>query len=582
MEHNSHAYLPDSFSINNEIVEDHKGQIGNSELVNHSKRLSKKLWNVAEGVWCFVGNGLSNQTFIEGPEGLIIIDTGECNEEMTEALTALREKTQAPIAGIIYTHFHYVAGTEAIFTSEERNDIPIWGHERITANRRSYGTELSAVASRGLIHQFGIALPTSGSDAIVNVGLGLSYRNPDHAPFTPGFVEPNKTFNKKTTAQIAGLVVEMTPAPSDSDDSITIWFPELKICVNNLIWPVLFNVFAIRGEEYRDPRTLLTGIDYILSLSPEFVISTHGPPIIGADYAAGEITRYRDRIQFLWDQTVRGVNKGMDLERLTQFVQLPRSDDESYLTRQFYGLAEHHVRQIHNGLRGWFDGNPAKLFPDDPSKRAVKFITGFGGVEKTQEAAKEAFDHGDLRWAIELSCVLIEYHAGSKTNSAKEIKKDSEFLANCLRTIAQRTTASNIRNWCLTHALELEGFINLERHRKHTFSLSVVMSNPPSSTVHALRVLLDPNRTIGYQQELRWNFDTGETTGLLIRNDVAVPTGGKDSNLSISLSVETWANLLAGKVTLSDSLTSGMITTENTTEQITLFFSHFDLPTFTQ
>ena len=108
------------------------------------------------------------------------------------------------------------------------------------------------------------------------------------------------------------------------------------------------------------------------------------------------------------------------------------------------------------------------------------------------------------------------------------------------------------------------------------------MSNPPSSTVHALRVLLDPNRTIGYQQELRWNFDTGETTGLLIRNDVAVPTDGKDSNLSISLSVETWANILAGKVTLSDSLTSGMITTENTTEQITLFFSHFDLPTVTQ
>ena len=154
-------------------------------------------------------------------------------------------------------------------------------------------------------------------------------------------------------------------------------------------------------------------------------------------------------------------------------------------------------------------------------------------------------------------------------------------MANCLRTVAQRTTASNIRNWCLTHALELEGFINLERHRKHRFSRSVVVSNPPSSTVHALRVLLDPNRTIGYQQELRWNFDTGETTGLLIRNDVAVPTDGKDSNLSISLSVETWADLLAGKVTLSDSLTSGMITTENTTEQITLFFSHFDLPTFT-
>tara|TARA_Y100000817_G_C16836258_1_gene535874 strand:- start:41 stop:1747 length:1707 start_codon:yes stop_codon:yes gene_type:complete len=565
-----------------ETVEDFKGQIGNAELVDHSKRLNTKLWNVAEGVWCLVGNGLSNQTFVEGPEGLIIIDTGECVEEMTEALAAIREETQSPVAAIIYTHFHYVAGTEAIFTSEQRRNIPIWGHERITANRRSYGTELSAVASRGLIHQFGIALPDSGSDAVINVGLGQSYRNPDHAPFTPGFVEPNQIFAEPISTQIAGLKVEMIPAPSDADDSITIWFPELGICVNNLIWPALFNVFAIRGEEYRDPRVLLTGIDHILSLSPEIVISTHGPPIVGTDYATAEITRYRDRIQFLWDQTVRGINRGMDLEKLTQFVQLPRSDEESYLTQQFYGLAEHHVRQIHNGLRGWFDGNPAKLFPDDPSQRAEKFVTAFGGFKRTQEIANEAFESGDLRWAIELSCVLIEYHLRSEGDSAEEIERDSNFLATCLRTIAQKTTAANIRNWCLTYALELEGFLNLERHRRHRFSRSVVLANPPSSTVHALRVLLDPIQTIAYEGELRWEFDSGETTGLLIRNHVAVPTDGKNANFAISLSLETWANLLSGLLTLSDSFSSGMTTTKNTNQEITKFFSHFDLPSFTQ
>ena len=46
----------------------------------------------------------------------------------------------------------------------------------------------------------------------------------------------------------------MTPAPSDADDSITIWFPELGVCVNNIVWPALFNIYAIRGEEYRDPQ----------------------------------------------------------------------------------------------------------------------------------------------------------------------------------------------------------------------------------------------------------------------------------------------------------------------------------------
>ena len=581
MERNPKPYLEDSFAIDNETVEDTKGQIGNAELVDHSRRLEKKLWNVTEGVWCFVGNGLSNQTFVEGPEGLIVIDTGECVEEMTEALVAVRKETQLPIAAVIYTHFHYVAGTKAVFTSEERDDIPIWGHERIAMNRRSYGTELSAVASRGLIHQFGIALPHSGIDSVINVGLGLAYRNPEHAPFTPGFVEPNKTFTEPLSVQIAGLQVHMSPAPSDADDSITIWFPDLGVCVNNLIWPVLFNVFAIRGEEYRDPRILLAGIDHILSLSPEVVIGTHGPPIVGAELAENEITRYRDRIQFLWDQTVRGINKGMDLEQLTQFVQLPKSEEESYLTRQFYGLAEHHVRQIHNGLRGWFDGNPAKLFPDNPSDRAEKLVHGFGGVERTQAIADEAFAKGDLRWAIELSSVLLEYHNSSEEDNSADMERASKLLANSLRKVAQKTTAANIRNWCLTYALELEGLLNLERHRRHKFSRSVVMSNPPSSTVHALRVLLNPDRAEGFCQELRWEFENGENTGLLIRNQVAIPTDGKDAHLAIRLSIETWADLLSGSLTLSDSLHSKIATTD-TSEEITTFLSHFDLPSITQ
>ena len=205
MKPNSYDYIPASFSSQTGPGKGPVGQIANEELIKHSARLEKKLWNVSSGVWCLVGNGLSNQTFIEGPEGLIIIDTGECIEEMDEALLAIRKETQSPIAAIIYTHFHYVGGTKAIFTSEQRTNIPIWGHKRIGINRRSYGTELSAVASRGLIHQFGIALPDSGSDAVINVGLGKSYRNPDHAPFTPGFVEPNQTFAEATVAEIAGL-----------------------------------------------------------------------------------------------------------------------------------------------------------------------------------------------------------------------------------------------------------------------------------------------------------------------------------------------------------------------------------------
>ena len=67
----------------------------------------------------------------------------------------------------------------------------------------------------------------------------------------------------------------------------------------------------------------------------------------------------------------------------------------------------------------------------------------------------------------------------------------------------------------------------------------------------------------------------------MIRNQVAIPTDGKDAGLAIRLSIETWADLLSGTLTLSDSLLS-KITTTNTSEEITKFLSHFDLPGITQ
>ena len=135
------------------------------------------------------------------------------------------------------------------------------------------------------------------------------------------------------------------------------------MCVNNLVWPALFNVFAIRGEPYRDPRVLVSGLDQILNMEPDYLVGAHGPPITDKEVIAEGVTDARDALQFLWDQTVRGINKGLSHGELIEFVQLPDFFNRSYLTQQNYGLVEHHVRQIHNGLVGWFDGIESSLFP---------------------------------------------------------------------------------------------------------------------------------------------------------------------------------------------------------------------------
>ena len=134
---------------------------------------------VREGVWSLVGNGLSNQTFIFAPDGVIAIDTGESEEEMQEALRRLREVTDAPIAAVIYSHFHYVEGTTAILKEANHlSPLPIYGHEKIAYNKARASGEISPAYARGLVEQFGIAMPADGPDGLVNVGAGVLVSKP--------------------------------------------------------------------------------------------------------------------------------------------------------------------------------------------------------------------------------------------------------------------------------------------------------------------------------------------------------------------------------------------------------------------
>ena len=564
--------IPASFDSDPSVtVEADRGQLAHRDHVAHGELFERRIERVRDGVWSVVGNGLSNQNFIEGPEGLIAIDTGECIEEMSWALNAVRAETHAPVVAVIYTHFHYVSGTAAI--DGAGTTIPIWGHERIVPNRQRVGVELSPVATRGLVHQFGIMLPPDGPDGLVNVGLGLAFRRPDHAPFSNGFVAPTDTLNEPTTVSLAGLQIEFTPAPSDADDSITIWFPELGVCINNLAWPALFNVFAIRGEEYRDPRVLLTGFDHLLGLDAEYLLGAHGPPLAGRDTIKGELVLARDAIQFLWDQSVRGINKGHTLGDLSAFVQLPEAYGKTYFTQQMYGLVEHHVKQIHAGLRGWFDGDEATIFPLPPAERAARLVEGMGGESSVRVEVEKAIAANDLRWGLELATWLVRRHRDAAPDEV-----DRKLLASALRAVAQRTTSANLRNWCLTRALEHEGSIDLERFRVHRFQREVVEATAPTALVHSLGVVLDPIAADGLDIDLRWRFSDGSTTGLHLRNSIAVPTTGDRAEHEIEVDLDVWADLLRGSLSFDEAVEAGSVVISGDRDTVRRAIACFDFP----
>jgi len=522
-----------------------------------------------DGVWTVIGNGLSNQTFIRAPAGIIAIDTGESIEEMAAALRQLREATEAPIAAVLYTHFHYVEGTRAIL--QEGNcvePLPVYGHPRIAANKARAGGEIGPAYGRGLVEQFALALPADGPDGNLNVGLGFWYRNPAHAPFTPGFLAVTHPLTGSGSVQIAGLRVEFTQAPSDSDDSINFWFPEIGTCVHNSVWPALFNVFPIRGEEYRDPRVLIPGIDQIIAWGPEYLVGAHGPAIVGKAEIRAKATRYRDSIQFLWDQTVRGINKGWTSDELAARVRLPALYDQDYLTAERYGVAEHHVRQIHAGLRGWFDGDESKLFPLEPAERYARLMDGFGGREAVRSKAGAALDADDLRWGIELATWLVRSPGAERA--------DRDLLARGLRLVAERTPAANIRSWALTRARHLDGSTPIDRYFQHRFNPRLLGDVDSAALVATLRVLVDPAKIEGIDHHVAFRVDT-DTCGLHVRNGVVVPTDGAGAQSEIRISRETLLGLLSGKASWSQAQTTGELSVHGDGAAVERVRSAFDL-----
>ena len=523
----------------------HKDHLAQSQVVQAGFN------KVREGVWCLIGNGLSNQTFIFAPAGVIAIDTGESEEEMQEALRRLREITDAPIAAVIYSHFHYVEGTTAIFKEANHiSPLPIYGHEKIAYNKSRASGEIAPAYARGIVEQFGVAMPADGPDGLVNVGLGFWYRNPAFKTITPGYIPVTHPVGESASLTIAGLKVEMKHSPSDCDDSVNMYFPELETCVHNTVWPTVFNVFAIRGEEYRDPQVLIPGIDHIISWAPSYMVATHGPALAGKEIICEKATRYRDSLQYMWDQSVRAINKGWTMDEMSSRISLPALYDEDYLTSERYGVVEHHLRQIFIGLRGWFDGEESHLFPVEPTERYAKLIGGFGGREAVAQQANAALKANDVRWATELATWLARSEEATDT--------DRKLLASCLRVIAERTPAANIRNWAITRARHLDGSMPMDRFMRHTFSSGVLRTTPSAELIATLRVLIEPSAIEGMNHHIAFHIDD-VVCGLHVRNGVAVPTAGDNPNSTVAMSEKTLHVMLKGSALWSDLVGDGSV-----------------------
>jgi alkyl sulfatase BDS1-like metallo-beta-lactamase superfamily hydrolase len=385
------------------------------------------------------------------------------------------------------------------------------------------------------MRQFGTFL--SEAD-LVNAGIGPRLRY-DPSSNTVSIIRPNKTFSGDSLdVEIAGLKLHLAHAPGETPDQIYVWLPDKKalLCADNY-YKSFPNLYAIRGTSYRDVMDWVRSLDKMRTLQAEYLVPSHTKPIQGKDKIYEILTNYRDAIQFVHDQTVRGMNQGLTPDQLVERVKLPQHLARQPYLHEYYGTVAWSVRSIFTGYLGWFNGNPTELDPLSPKERAKRFADLAGGKELLIKHAKKAVENSDYQWALVLTDQLLELDP--------ELKEAIDLRASALKALGEHQISANGRHYYLTKALELQNKIKLGQAK---VSKEVAYTIPLKAIFSSMAVNLDPVKSAQTDTIVGFRFpDTGETYTVHVRKGVAEiqPRFPDNPSLSVTVDSPVWKEIAA-------------------------------------
>ena len=344
------------------------------------------------------------------------------------------------------------------------------------------------------------------------------------------------------------------------------------------------NIYPIRGSTLRDSQKWYKSLDLVRHLRAAHMVPGHMKPLSGEDIIFDRITHYRDAIQFVFDQTVRWMNKGLDVDEVVRKVNLPPSLASHPFLQQRYGKVSWTVRSIFNSLLGWFGGNPAYLNPLSKSERAERlakmmsedFTATTSGVERLLNFAKETLEKSqlqftqtgvllkeDVQWSLELASDVIQasdFNSGVHTE-AKNV------AATAMKMLAKQSMNYPERNYYLTYAAELDSglVIAVPEERKRVAIETSKMEDLMARFQYRFAAeSCDSNELL----KLVFDFsDINESYAYIMRNCILeyiteLPLIPSEFDAKITMTSTTWINVITGKKNAVVALASGAVTVE--------------------
>ena len=359
------------------------------------------LFEVTEGIYQVRGLDLSNMTIVEGEEGVLVIDPLISAECAAAALALYRvHRGERPVTGLLYTHSHvdHFGGARGVVSEQDVTSgrVPVLAPRGFLEAAVSENVYAGPAMTRRATYMYGALLP-KGPTGQVGAGLGQTTSTGTVTLVAPN-VEIARTGQEETVDGIH-MVFQLTPH-TEAPAEMNFLFPEHRaLCMAENATHNLHNVLTLRGAPVRDAHGWSTYLDEAIGLfagHAEVLFAQHHWPRWGTARLVDYLAKQRDLYGYIHDQTLRLLNKGHLGSEIAEAFELPPSLEREWHCRGYYGSLSHNVRAVYQRYIGWFDGNPAHLWPHPPAPAGERYVALAGGADALLAHAREAYRRGGL------------------------------------------------------------------------------------------------------------------------------------------------------------------------------------------
>lgn len=361
-----------------------------SERAGDLMRLQPKLQQISDNI--YMASGTGNAFLIKTPDGNVVFDTGvpwQGNQQKELLLSVGHDKTTHVI--VSHAHGDHMGGLMA-WRREFAGGTELVAHSRYRYTNRIYS---DTVKYLGQERTASIYPAPKGFEDMARMLAAAR------------LVEPGKLVNpyESYTFALGGVKFEVIAMQdtAEGEDNLILWLPEEGIVFTGdffgPLYPMVPNLYTVRGEKVRDPLGYIEALDYLIALEPRMLIPSHFGVIEGRGYIHKSLTVMRDGTQYLYDETIKGMSEGKSVYELMDTIRLPEQLEIS----QGHGKVSWNVRAIWELLAGWYYfEDVADLYPVPTEEVYPDVVDLVGGQQKLVERASIHHDKGRSIEALRL------------------------------------------------------------------------------------------------------------------------------------------------------------------------------------